>query len=362
MEIPETRYAKTSDGVHIAYQVGGAGRIGLVFVNWAWIWNVEIIWEWEEMASGMRWLASRGRLIHFDRRGTGLSDGVSAETLPTLEARMDDIGAVMDAVGTDRAVLIGVEDGAAQCFLFAATYPERTAAVISYGATSRGLWSPESPWLWTEEQWDEHNRFLEAGWGTRAFVNEMMRQLRPSNPGDEPTTHAYGRAMRHAMSPAAALASNRMYMDTDVRAVLPLVQAPSLVIHDLHDPVEPVDEGRYITRQIPAAKLVETAGVNHSWWWSFGQAVDEIDRFLSSLRDEEAAFDRVLATVLFTDIVGSTERAVELGDRAWRETLERHHTVVRAMLGRYRGREVDTAGDGFFATFDGPARAIRCAD
>jgi class 3 adenylate cyclase len=163
------------------------------------------------------------------------------------------------------------------------------------------------------------------------------------------------------MSPAAAVASDRMWMETDVREILPLVQAPTLVIHDTHDSVESVESGRFIAQQIPGAKLLETSGADHAWWSGFQDSLDDVDRFLASLREEEAGFDRVLATVLFTDIVGSTEHAAESGDSAWRALLERHHAVVRAMLGRYRGKEIDTAGDGFLATFHGPARAIKCA-
>ena len=361
MEIPETRYARTPDGVHIAYQVTGEGPFDFVFLNSAWISNVEIIWEWEEMAIPLRWFAARGRLIQLDRRGTGLSDGVREEMVPTLEARVEDIAAVMDEVGLERAVLIGVEDSAAQCFLFAATHPNRTAALIAYAATARGTWTPDYPWSWTPKEWEESHRALERGWATPEFVDEMIADILPSRIGDERTRRAYGRAMRHAMSPAAAVANNRMYMETDVREILPMVQAPTLVIHDVADPVEPVEEGRYIARQIPGAKLLETAGIDHSWWSGFQAAGNDIEGFLRSLEDEAAMSDRVLATVMFTDIVGSTERAAALGDREWRSELERHYAVVRAMLGRYRGAERSTAGDGFFATFDGPARAIKCA-
>jgi class 3 adenylate cyclase/pimeloyl-ACP methyl ester carboxylesterase len=362
VDTPETQYTKTTDGVHIAYQVLGEGPFDFVFVNSTFTSNVEIVWEWHELASSLRWLASRGRLLLFDRRGTGLSDGVSGERLPTLDARMDDIRAVMDAVGLSRAVLFGLEDGAAQCFLFAATYPERTSAIIAFAAASRGTWTPEAPWLWTEAQWAEWFAEIDSGWGTPEFTSKLATTVFPSKVDDPPFLRTWGRAMRHSMSPADALVTQRMHMETDVRHVLPVIQAPTLVVHHTGDLDESVEEGRYIAEHIPGAKLLELEGADHGVWVeTLGGASSNVERFLSSFRAEEAEFDRVLATVLFTDVVGSTQKAAELGDRVWKELVERHHSTVRALLGRYRGREVNTAGDGFFATFDGPARAIRCA-
>jgi pimeloyl-ACP methyl ester carboxylesterase len=237
MQVPETRYAKTVDGVHIAYQVAGDGPHDFVLVNSAFISNVELAWEWEVIAARLRWLSTRGRLVLFDRRGTGLSDGVSEETPPTLEARMDDIRAAMDAVGVDRAVLCGTEDGAAQCFLFAATYPERTAAIITFGAASRGLWTPESPWLWNEGEWGAWLETVEDGWGSSAFTTELTMWVSPARAGDTAFERSYSRMMRHSLSPAGAVASERMYRDTDVRHVLPLIQAPTLVTHVVEDQV-----------------------------------------------------------------------------------------------------------------------------
>jgi class 3 adenylate cyclase len=356
MDIPETRYTETVDGVSIAYQVLGTGPPVIVVAMSAWASNVEIVWEWELMAALYRGIAERGTLVIFDRRGTGLSDRVSGDRLPSLDARMDDIRAVMDAVGAPRAVLYGMEDGAAQCMLFAATYPQRTQALILSSSSASGLRSPETPWLWTREQWDADTRRIEETWGTPAFTEAMVEDTFPSHVGDAEFARQYGRVMRHAMGRADAVAANRMWRDIDVRHVLPLIQAPTLVMHYVDDLMESIDEGRSIASHIAGARLAELPGRDHG-----PGDLPTVDDFLMSLRDEDAEFERVLATVLFTDIVDSTAHAVRLGDREWHALVDRHHAVVRALLGRYRGTEVDTAGDGFFATFDGPARAVRCA-
>lgn len=360
MELPETRYATTVDGVHIAYQVFGEGPVDFVFVNSAFISNVEIAWEWD-LGNLLKWLGTRGRVAFFDRRGTGLSDAVHGDRRPTLEARADDIRAVMDAAGFGRAVLYAVEDGGAQAIMFAATHPERTAGLITLGAASRGLWSPTSPWLWTEEQWEADIAMVRDGWGTKEFTQAFAEYIFPSRVNDATFVASYGRALRHSLTPAAALLAEEMYRDTDVRHVLPLIQAPTLVMHATGDQVESIDEGRFIATHIPGALFFAVDDSDH---WSLtgnSVALQRVDRFLAALREEESEFDRMLATVLFTDIVNSTDLAAELGDRQWRELLDRHNAIVRALLGRYRGREVNTAGDGFVAIFDGPARAIRCA-
>jgi class 3 adenylate cyclase/pimeloyl-ACP methyl ester carboxylesterase len=317
-----------------------------------------IIWEWPPAAQFLRAFSTRGRLLIFDRRGTGLSDGVNTNALPSLEVRMDDIRAVMDAASSKRAVLYGQEDGAAQCFLFAATYPERVSAIITWAAAARGSWAPDHPWGWGDAEWDEWLSKVEAGWGTASFEQETASWLFPSNAGNAEFVRAYGRLLRHSLSPGAALSAERMFRELDVRHVLPAVQAPTLVLQPAEGQLITVDEGRYIVENIPSATFVELPGGDFS---SVMGSFSHIDRFLASVRDEEAEFDRVLATVLFTDIVGSTDRAAALGDRKWRELLEQHHAKVRALIGRYRGTEIDTAGDGFLATFDGPARGVRCA-
>jgi class 3 adenylate cyclase len=359
MEIPEVRYATTSDGSSIAFQVVGSGPPNIVFVNAPYASNIELAWEWQPLASFLRGLAQRGRLILFDRRGTGLSDKIRADHLPTLETRMDDIRAVMDAAKAERAILAGFEDGAALCFLFAATYPDRVAALISYQGASRGSWAPDAPWLLTEDAWEEWFQHVERDWGTREFVFSLVEETFPSRLGDEEFARSYWRLVRQSIAKSDAIAVDRMWKDTDVRDILPTIQAPTLVTHlsSIHDVPGTADESRHIASRIPGAVLAEidTTDVDLTL------ALPSIDLFLASLRAEEAQFDRVLATVMFTDIVGSTTKAAELGDRTWRDVVERHHATVRAMLGRYRGTEVDTAGDGFFATFDGPARAVRCA-
>jgi class 3 adenylate cyclase len=343
--------------VSIAYQVTGSGTPDIVVANSAWVSNVELVWEWPFLASFLRGLAARGRLVLFDRRGTGLSDSVSGERLPTLEARMDDIRAVMDGAGSDRAVLCGLDDGAALCLLFAATYPARTAALITLDAASKGAWAPDTPWLDTEEWWGEWFEQIQTGWGKPEFNQGLAQVFFPTLSEDPEFVRSYWRLVRQSISKADALAAEHMWKDTDVREVLPTIQAPTLVVQNLAVQASAAEESPYIASRIPGSELVRiespTAHV--------AEALPHIDRFLARLQAEEAQFDRVLATVLFTDIVGSTTRVADIGDTAWRELLERHHQMVRALLGRYRGTEVDTAGDGFFATFDGPARAVRCA-
>ena len=356
MEVPETRYAKTADGVSIAYQVAGEGPVDIVCVPSAFVSNMEIAWEWSHLREFFHGLAARGRLILFDRRGAGLSDGVSGERLPTLEARMEDIRAVMDAAGSRRAVLCGTEDGAAQIFLFAATYPERTQAIITFRANSRGKWTPDSPWLWTEEQWAEEMALIENKWGTLELAQEWARQTWPSRADDPEFVRAYARVMRHSLRRTDAIAAERMYKETDVRHVLPAIQAPTLVTHYPEDAMD-AEESRYIAHHIPGAILQELPGADAEPI----ATLPHIDRFLAAIHAEEAEFDRVLATVMFTDIVGSTERSSALGDRGWQNLLSDHDRIVRGLVARYRGREIKTLGDGFLATFDGPARAVRCA-
>ena len=359
--IPETRYAKTSDGVHIAYQEFGEGPTDLVLVM-GWVFNVEQAWEWAPVAGFLRRLASFSRVMVFDRRGTGLSDHVvEREDQLTLETRMDDIRTVMDAAGSDRATLLGTDDGAMQITLFAATYPERTSALILWAATARGLWAPDYPWAMTASEWDAYLARINESWGTHAFAEWMVAWEWPDL-HDPEFERAYATWMRRSVGPGDASALERMFRDTDVRDLLPAVQAPTLVVHRTGDQVEPVAQARYLAERIVGASLVELPGSSHGWMGpDQGELLDVVENFMNELRREEAAFDRVLATVLFTDIVRSTERTMELGDVSWKQLLERHHARIRRLLARYRGQEIDTAGDGFFASFDGPARAIRCA-
>ena len=355
---PETRYARSGE-LNIAYQVTCEGPRDLVYVP-GWVSNVELMWEEPTMAHFLERLASFSRLILFDKRGTGLSDRVSNDELPTLEQRMDDVRAVLEAVGSERAALFGHSEGGNMCVLFAATYPDRTAALITLGCFAKRR-DPDDdyPWAPTPEGREETAADVELNWGH--LRPEDVEYYAPSRVGDEPFVRNLERYLRRAASPGAAAALLRMNSFIDVRGVLPTIQAPTLVLHRTGDHDVNVAEGRYLASRIPGAAFVELPGADH--WISAGntdEIADEVEEFLTGTRPVPEP-DRVLATVLFTDIVGSTERAAELGDRRWRELLGTHDSAVRRELERFRGREVDTAGDGFFATFDGPARAVRCA-
>lgn len=362
MEIPDTRYASTSDDVHIAYQIVGERPGDLVFVP-GFVFNVEQTWEWPQMARFASRLASFARLILFDRRGTGLSDHiVPHEAQLTLEARMDDIRAVMDDAGSERAALFGFEEGFALCAMFAATYPDRVSALVALAPAGLGLRDAERPWALSQQDWDEYLEDVRHGWGTLAFAEREGKSVWPDVGEDAEWWRQYAAWMRRSVGPGDAVAFLRVDSELDVRDVLPTVRTPTLVVQRTGDQPIPIDYGRYVAREIAGAVLVELPGSNHGYMApDQDEVLDHIERFIRGLHDEEAELDRVLATVLFTDIVGSTEKASELGDRSWKDLLERHHRTVRGLLARYRGREVDTAGDGFFATFDGPARAIRCA-
>ena len=352
---PKTRYAK-SDDVHIAYQVVGDGPIDLVFVP-GWVSHLEHDWEWPPKARVLHRLASFSRLIRFDKRGTGLSDRVPDRELPTLEQRLDDVRAVMDAVGSEKTALFGFSEGGPISVLFAATYPERTTALVLYGAYARRVWAPDHPWAQTAEQREEGLRVLEQTWGEPGPVE----QYAPSMMEDAEFLRWVTTDLRLSASPGAAIALGRMNSAIDVRHVLPAVRVPTLILHRTHERVVPVESARYMAERIPGAKLVELPGADHQFWFGDSDTVvGEIEEFLTGVRPA-AEPDRILATVLFTDIVSSTERAAMLGDRRWRELLDSHNHLVRRELAHFRGREIHTAGDGFLATFDGPARAIRCA-
>ena len=350
---PETRYAK-SGGVSIAYQVVGDGPLDLVYVP-GWVSHVELGWEYPDLARGLERLASFARLILFDKRGTGMSDRVPDDELPTLEQRMDDVRAVMDAAGSERAALFGHSEGGNMCVLFAATYPERTVALCTFGIYARRIWSPDYPWAPTPEERAREIEEVERTWATGLDAATLAPSL------DAARLAAFGTYLRRSASPGAGVALLKMNTQIDVRDVLPTVKVPALVMQRTDDHDVNVEEGRWIAEQIPAARFVEFPGTDHTWWTQdYDRVVDELQEFLTGVRPAPEP-DRVLATVLFTDIVGSTQRAAELGDRRWTDLLERHHAVVRSELERFRGHEIDTAGDGFLATFDGPARAIRCA-
>ena len=353
---PETRYAKSGD-VNIAYQVVGDGPLDLVLVH-GWVQSFDAGWEIEPIERFYRRLASFSRLILFDKRGTGLSDRVPPDDLPTLETRMDDMRVVMDAVGVERAAVAGHSEGGSMSALFAATYPERTQALVMIGSAARTRWAPDYPIGATDEEIDALVQSILDGWGTEV-IRSLLEQLAPSVADDEALVQAHTRAAMRAASPAAAAALTRMSSMIDIRHVLPAIRVPTLVLHRTDEVL--AEASRYVGAQIPGARMVELPGADHMPWLGDQDApLDEIEEFLTGVRPHPS-LDRVLATVLFTDIVGSTELAADLGDRRWRDLLERHNAVVRRELVRFRGRELNTAGDGFLATFDGPARAVACA-
>ena len=343
---PETRYAKSGD-VNIAYQVVGEGPFDLIYVP-GWISNLELMWDEPAHAHVLDRFASFSRLILFDKRGTGLSDPVPLDRLPTLEERMDDVRAVLDAVECEQPAVFGFSEGGNMSVLFAATYPERTRALVLYGVFAKRIWSPDYPWAPKPDDRAREIDELERNWAERMDLD----MLAPSE--DDAFKDRMATYFRRSASPGAAAALMRMNTQIDVRDVLPTIQAPTLVLHRKDDLDASVEEGRWIAGRIPGAKFVELPGDAHTLWaGDTDSIVDEIEEFLTGARRGPEP-DRVLATVLFTDIVGSTEKATELGDRRWRELLERHHDLVRRQLARYQGRELDTAGDGFFATLRRP--------
>ena len=339
--------------MHIAYQVVGDGPVDLVWVP-TWIWQVEHVWEEPSVVRLFRRLASFSRLIMFDRRGSGLSDPVVGA--PTLEEQMDDVAAVMDAVGSERAAVFAMLEAGAMASLFAATHPERTSALLLYEATPRMTATDGYEWPLTREERETMAEALRADWGSGARVLGLA-----SGRSDERLREWAGRLERLAASPATAAALTRMHSETDVRAVLPSIQAPTLVLHRREDRNIDIRHSRYIAGVVPGARFVELPGGSTL---PFGPGQDalvaEIQEFLTGARHPPEP-ERVLATVMFSDIVDSTRIAADLGDRRWRELLESYQQTVEAELGHHRGQQVKSLGDGFLATFDGPARAIRCA-
>jgi pimeloyl-ACP methyl ester carboxylesterase/class 3 adenylate cyclase len=356
---PETRYALSGD-VHIAYQVVGDGPFDLIFVP-GFVTHAELQWRLPSMGDFLRSLGSFSRLIRFDKRGTGMSDPVSGA--PSLETRMDDVRAVMDAVGSRRAAFYGLSEGAAMSILFAATYPERTAALVVRSCSPRTMWAPDFPWGRREEA---YRREVDQALGVFASRAEAREAVRALGMQTEDEVEAFIDYVRYGSSPGMLEALYRMNKEIDIRQVLPAVGVPTLVLHGSEDQIVPVEAAAYTAQCIRSARFIEMPGVGHLALRAGGGRLEhEIERFLTDVWQtggwEDAEPDRMLATVLFTDIVESTAKAIELGDRHWRELLERHNMLVRRELLRFRGREINTTGDGFFVTFDGPARAIRCA-
>lgn len=358
--VPETRYARAADGVHIAYQVVGDGPVDLVWVM-GWASNIEVMWEEPNLARFLTRLATFSRLILFDKRGVGLSDRVPDAQLPPMETRMDDVRAVMEAAGSERAVVFGVSEGGPMAMLFAATYPERAIALILFGT------DPDYTSMQTDDPFvaadEEYLAYIDRNWGTIEHARkEIASWGAPSRADDERLAAWLASYLRRAASPGAAIALSRMNRQIDVSHALPAIHVPTLVLAKTDDVEFPIEGMRQTAAKIAGARLVELPGDEHFFWVAdHERMLEEIEGFVGEFRDQEADLERFLATVMFTDIVGSTEKAAALGDRGWKHLVEAHHARVRGQLARFRGVEIDTAGDGFFATFDGPGRAIRCA-
>jgi pimeloyl-ACP methyl ester carboxylesterase len=351
---PEIRYARSGD-VHIAYYAVGQGPLDVVFVHGA-LTNLKVLREEPGIRRFYERLASFSRLIMFDKRGMGLSDHVS---VGSLEERMDDIRAVMDAVRSERAALIGMSEGGPLSMLFSATYPERTEALLLVGAEVKEEETADWPWgEATRESFDAAIETLPERWGTSG---ENVMRFIPSAGNDPRLQDWWRRLMVESASPGTAIAFMRMAFEIDVRDIVGSVRVPTLILHRRGDKICHVENARYLAKHIPGARYLELEGDDHIPWGQNGDEIAaEIQEFLTGARESPAP-DRVLATILFTDVVGSTARAAAVGDRRWSGLLETHHAAVRRELARFRGREIDTAGDGFLASFDGPARAIRCA-
>jgi len=354
VKIPETRYAKAPDGTSIAYQVLGDGPVDLVYASGIWS-NVELMWEEPRWAHFLERLAKFSRLILFDMRGVGLSD--RGPEPPVLELQRDDVGAVMDAAGSSDAIVFGGARAATMAMLFAATHPDRTRALVLYAPVAKTVATPDFPYGKTpEEQRVFFERFVrEVGTGQNLALQA------PSVAADEPFVRWWARFERLVASPSAFEELGRIFTDVDVRDVLRAIHVPTMVIHRRDDAIVLERQARYVADQIHGATYVEFPGEDHLPFIGDADAiVDEVEQFVTGRRPIRET-DKVLATILFTDIVDSTRRQAELGDREWKELLQRHHGIVRQLLTQYRGEEQDTAGDGFYVRFDGPARAIRCA-
>jgi pimeloyl-ACP methyl ester carboxylesterase len=341
---PETLYAKSGD-VHVAYQVFGEGPLNLVIVP-GFVSNIEVFWDQPDLARALLRMGSYARVAIFDKRGTGMSDRVVG--MPHLDERMDDLRSVMDAAGMEQAAVLGVSEGGALSMLFAATYPDRCRALVLWGAWSRG----------SQEGVDRLLSAIGAGWGTGRGLGGFA----PSRANDPALKSWWGKCERLGASPADVVALVRMNGEINVRNIIPTIRTPTLVIHRQGDRIIPVKAALSIARNIPGARFVELPGADHFFFVGddADHGADAMEEFLTGAH-APVEVDRVLATVLFTDIVGSTDKAATIGDRRWRDLLGDHHAAVRRSLDRYRGREIKTTGDGFLAVFDGPARGVRCA-
>jgi class 3 adenylate cyclase len=356
---PETKYARSGD-LHLAYQVVGDGPFDLVFLP-DWVNHVEMQWEEPRMERFLNGLASFSRLILFNQRGMGASDPIPISDAPTVEQWMDDLRVVLDAVGSDQPAVLCAGAGGMVGILFAATYPGRVRALVLFNSTARGTRADDYPYGMQPEMVDVMREMVMQRWGTPENAAFILPTLDPEEASDPRLLAMLPRLERTAASPGMAAAVQRMLLTIDVRQALPAVQAPTLVLHRTGAPVLTIEHGRYVAERIPGATFKELPGAAHAYWAGDSQAlVDEVEEFLTGSRSARPP-DRVLATVLFTDIVDSTATAARLGDRRWKEVLSEHEAIIRRELNRHRGREIHGTGDGVLATFDGPARAIRCA-
>jgi class 3 adenylate cyclase len=355
----ETRYAKARDGTYVAYQVSGEGPLEIVLLR-GWNTNVEHEWDEPTIARMIRRLSAVGRLVRLDRRGMGMSDRIDRLAVPTLEDRVDDITAVLDAIGSRRAVLVGLADGGQLCAAYAAIRPDRTLGLVTYGALARGAWASDYPWAPTPEAYERWTAAIRAGWATPEFAARGIAGGAPSRADDAGLIRWLEEDMRLVATADEAVALATIDRDTDIRPILASIQAPTLVLARAPG----VDAGKDLAARIPGARFEELPGSDPM---AISGDLDAVLRAISAFveglvaRKVEPDLDRVLVTVLFADVVDSTGRAVELGDRRWAGALSELRAPLRELVARYRGREVDTAGDGYFAAFDGPGRAIRCA-
>jgi len=349
------RYARNGD-VSLAYDVVGEGERDIL-VTFGWVGSFQSAWESPAHARWLERLATLGRLIVWDKRGTGLSERLPPDRLPTLEERMDDMRVVLDAAGSERAVAFGLSEGVSLSAVFAASHPDRVSSLILLGGFARMLQDEGYEWGAAPEAAEDFNRSVGATWGDNAW---LLKLWAPSVADDPVAREQWNRMLVFGGTPATAIAWLEMVQETDIREVLPAIRLPTLVLHRVDDRIVPVQHGRYLGEHIPGARYVELPRADHLWWIDGDDILEEVESFLTGATAAHEA-DRVLATVMFTDIVDSTTRAAEIGDRRWRDLVDEHDRFVRARLERYRGREVKTLGDGFLATFDGPGRAIRCA-
>jgi class 3 adenylate cyclase len=351
VECSDINYTRSGD-LAIAYQVIGDGQVDLVFVT-GFVSNLAWAWEHPKIVQFYERMGAFARMLRFDRRGTGLSDRPTS--VATLETRMDDLRAVMTAAGLERAAVLATFEAAPMAALFAASYPERVGALILFNPYAKGVRAPDYPWGRTAEEWRKELAEIESGWGTCEYFDGVLERSYRSAVGDDSFRHWFVNMMRYGASPGAALNVHRMAMDVDIRDVLPAVRVPTLIVHGPRN----AGHAQFMAQRMPAARRLELPNGDESIWL-VTEVPEQTRRFVGDVWLEPEP-ETVLTTVLFTDIVGSTERAADLRDRRWNELLARHHALIRRQLDHFRGREMDTAGDGFFATFDGPVRAIRCA-